>query len=94
MPECVWIRILGHRVADQDVVFTREAGALHSIVSQLNWRGDNKFVHLQGASPMLPPDHLAGSTGQETLRHSIYDFSVRQPSLTDKVGSAVTCGCG
>lgn len=65
----------------------REAGALHSVVSQLNWRGDNKFVHLQGASPMLPPDHLAGPVGQETLRNSIYDFSVRRPSLTDKVST-------
>lgn len=64
----------------------REAGALHSIVSQLNWRGDNKFVHLQGASPMLPPDHLPGAEGLQTLRRSIYDFSVRQPRLTDKVG--------
>lgn len=54
-------------------------------MSQLNWRGDNKFVHLQGASPMLPPDHLTGPTGQETLRNSVYDFSVRQPTLTDQV---------
>lgn len=63
----------------------REAGALHQVIAQLNWRGDNKFAHLAGASPCLPPDHLqGGAAGQKTLRKSIHDFSVQRQTLSDK----------
>ncbi|KAM0788396.1 hypothetical protein ACM66B_001534 [Microbotryomycetes sp. NB124-2] len=57
----------------------REPGVLDQVVSQLNWRGDNKIAHLAGLTPMLPPHHLEGRAGQRTLSGSIKDFSAWDP---------------
>ncbi|KAK4051838.1 mtDNA inheritance, partitioning of the mitochondrial organelle [Microbotryomycetes sp. JL201] len=54
----------------------REPGVLDQVVSQLNWRGDNKIAHLAGSTPMLPPHHLEGLVGQRALLESIKDFSL------------------
>lgn len=55
---------------------SREPDCLNSIITQLNWRGDNKIVHLSGATPMLPPHLLTGPTGQKQLQDSFKDFSI------------------
>ncbi|KAM0754747.1 hypothetical protein T439DRAFT_321787 [Meredithblackwellia eburnea MCA 4105] len=54
----------------------REVDGLNSVTSQLNWRGDNKIAHLEGASPLLPPEHLEGPQGVQILKDSFKDFSV------------------
>ncbi|KAK4058413.1 mtDNA inheritance, partitioning of the mitochondrial organelle [Microbotryomycetes sp. JL221] len=59
----------------------REPEVLDQVVSQLNWRGDNKIAHLHGAMPMLPPHHLEAPNGQTLLSNSLMDFSVyNQPA--------------
>ncbi|KAK4698262.1 hypothetical protein P7C70_g8020, partial [Phenoliferia sp. Uapishka_3] len=65
----------------------REIDGLNQVVSQLNWRGDNKIAHLQGATPLLPPEHLDGPQGPQMVKDSLKDFSVL-PNLPDRKASA------
>lgn len=45
-------------------------------MNQLNWRGDNKIAHLQGAAPFLSPDQLEGPNGVQIYKDSVKDFSI------------------
>lgn len=61
----------------------REIDGLNAVVSQLNWRGDNKIAHLHGATPLLPPEHLVGPAGIQLVKESVKDFSVL-PNLPER----------
>ncbi|KAL8277816.1 hypothetical protein RQP46_009799 [Phenoliferia psychrophenolica] len=65
----------------------REIDGLNQVVSQLNWRGDNKIAHLLGATPLLPPEHLIGPLGIQMAKDSPKDFSVL-PNLPPRKASA------
>ncbi|ORY88902.1 tubulin domain-domain-containing protein [Leucosporidium creatinivorum] len=62
----------------------REPDSLNSIITQLNWRGDNKICHLTGSTPLLPPHLLGGAAGQQALKESLKDFSVFSQPRTDE----------